>query len=265
MSLNDIEILAEQVGVPIKELSAQTMNTLNNAPYAQKRTGTYKKPVYIVEDQIFKGYYECENKRLMRNLKYTYAIQLLEEELQLPEWQMASLPWEYIGCWGGNQYYLVVQNVGNWENISPKPAESGYDPDAMIVPREMHVKRVSEIEGTEKLTDDIKTAALQHLYLRFILGIADSGTHNILIREDYDRTGRLIAGIDLEDRRGNIANNSRLSLLFSKLYKKHSVLYRSDIGKIKSLIYNQLDQQTIARLRAVDIDLRCLKVNMARW
>ena len=196
---------------------------------------------------------------------YTYAIQLLEEELQLPEWQMASLPWEYMGCWGGNQYYLVAPNVGSWKNISPKPAKSGYDPTAMIVPRKKHVMRVSDMEKPGQLTDEIKSAALQHLYLRFILGIADSGTHNILIREDYDRTDRLIAGIDLEDRRGNIANNSRLSLLFSKLYPKHSVLYRSDIGKIKSLSYGQLDQHTTDRLCVVGINLAKLKVKMELW
>ena len=68
MNTNDLRVLAEKVGVPIKKLSAQTMNTLNNAPYAQKRTGTYKKPVYIVEDQIFKGYYECENRAVNEKL-----------------------------------------------------------------------------------------------------------------------------------------------------------------------------------------------------
>ena len=40
MYLNDIEILADQVGVPIRKLSAETMVKVNDAPYAQKRTGT---------------------------------------------------------------------------------------------------------------------------------------------------------------------------------------------------------------------------------
>ena len=243
------------------------MTSINNAPRAQQRTAIYKKAVYIVEDLVFKGPYvsDKDHLRLMNNLMYTYAIQLLEEELQLPEWQMASLPWKYIGQWGIDQYYLVAQNVGRWKDISPNPAKSGYDPTAMIVPREGFVSRVSDVEKPGQLTDDIKSAALQHLYLRFILGIADSGTHNILIREDYDRTDRLIAGIDLEDRRGNIANNSQISFLFSKLYPKHSVLYRSDIGKIKSLSYGQLDQHTTDRLCVVGINLAKLKVKMELW
>jgi hypothetical protein len=265
MNSNDLIMLAHKVGVPIKKLSTRAMTKVNSAPQAQKRTATYKKAVYIVEALVFKGPYACDDPRLMNNLKCTYAIQLLEAVLQLPEWQRGSLQWEYIGCWDGNQYYLVAQNVGNWENISPKPAKSGLNPNAMIVPREMHVMRVSEFEGKALLTDDMKLAALQHLYLRYILGIGDSGTHNVLIRKDYDSTGRLIAGIDLEDKRGNIAKKSRLSFLFGKLYPKHIALYGSDIHKIKSLSYSQLDQHTIDRLDAAGIDLERLKENMELW
>jgi hypothetical protein len=267
MNTNDSKILADKVKVPIQKLSAETIAKVNGAPQAQKRTATYKKSVYIVEDLVFKGPYvsDKDHLRLMKNLRYTYAIQHLEEALHLPGSKRGALPWKFIGLWGVDQYYLVAPNVGKWKDISSNPAKSGYDPTAMIVPRKKHVMRVSDMEKPGQLTDDIKSAALQHLYLRFILSIADSGTNNILIREDYDRTDRLIAGIDLEDTRGNIANNSRLSLLFSKLYPKHSVLYRSDIGKIISLSYGQLDQHTTDRLCVVGIDLEQLKVKMGLW
>jgi hypothetical protein len=265
MNSYDLEMLSHHVGVPFQILSTRTMTRVNNAPQAQKRTATYKKAVYIVQDLVFKGPYACDDLRLMNNLRYTYAVQLLEEVLQLPEWQRGALSWKYIGQWGIDQYYLVAHNVGSWKNISPNPAESGFDPTAMIVSRKMHVMRASEIEGTPLLTDDIKLAALQHLYLRFILGIGDSGTHNVLVRKDYDNSGRLVAGIDLEDRRGNIVRKSRFAFLFGKLYKKHIVLYKSDIHNIKSLSYSQLGQRTLGRLSAVDIDLKKLKLNMARW
>jgi hypothetical protein len=101
--------------------------------------------------------------------------------------------------------------------------------------------------------------------LRFLLGIGDSGTYNVLIREDNDSTERLIAGIDLEDRRGNGKKKRRLDLLFSKPYKKHIALYRSDISKIKLLSYSQLDQHTLDGLSAVGIDLERLKENMDLW
>ena len=84
------------------------------------------------------------------------------------------------------------------------------------------------------LTDDIKLAALQHLYLRFLLDLGDSGTHNILIRKDYDNTGRLVAGIDLEEKRGIKVKESRLDNLFKKgASKKQNRLYQPYVCKIK--------------------------------
>ena len=66
------------------------------------------------------------------------------------------------------------------------------------------------------MTDEIKLASLQHLYLRFLFDIGDSGTHNILIRKDYEHTGRLIAGIDLEEKRGIKVKESQLAHLFQQ-------------------------------------------------
>jgi len=58
----------------------------------------------------------------------------------------------------------------------------------------------------------------------------------------------------------------RLDLLFSKApYKKHIVLYESDICKIKSISYDQLDQYTLDRLNDVGIDLERLKRNIELW
>ena len=141
---------------------------------------------------------------------------------------------------------------------------SKLEKNVVVVPRGEAVDRVSDIEKTG-LSADIKSVTLQHLYLRFLLDIGDSGTYNVLIREDNDSTERLIAGIDLEDRRGNGKKKRRLDLLFSKPYKKHISLYQSDVCKIKSLSYSQLDQPTSDRLSAVGIDLERLKWNMNLW
>jgi hypothetical protein len=256
--------LAHKVGVPIQKLSAETMTQLISAPQAQLRTAIFKKAVYIVEDLVFKGPYTCDDQGLMKNLRYTYAIEFLEAALQLPEWQRGSLRWEYLGCWDDKRYYLVAPNVGKWKNIPRQRMNSKLEKNVVVVPRGEAVDRVSDIEKTG-LSADIKSATLQHLYLRFLLDIGDSGTYNVLIREDNDSTERLIAGIDLEDRRGNGKKKRRLDLLFSKPYKKHIALYRSDISKIKSLSYSQLDQHTLDRLNAVGIDLERLKKNMDLW
>ena len=109
-------------------------------------------------------------------------------------------------------------------------------------------------------------ATLQHLYLRFLLDIGDTGTHNILKRDDHDSDGRLIAGIDLEETRGIKDKKRRLDHFFKReASKKQVALYESDVCKIKSLSYSRLDQCTLERLGAVGIDLGRLKANAELW
>jgi hypothetical protein len=267
MNIHDLMTLVHKVGVPICALSAEKISEIKNAPRGQNRTANWKKAVYIVEDLVFKGPYTSDKdfSRLMKNLRYAYAIELLEAAMQLPEWQRGSLPWEYLGCGDENQYYLAAPNVGKWINIPSKLESTEVEKNVLVVPRTKAIMRVSDIEENGQLTNDVKLASLQHLYLRFLLDIGDSGTNNVLIREDCHSSGRLIAGIDLEDRRGNGKKKRRLHLLFSKPYEKHIPLYRSDISKIKLLSYSQLDQLTSDRLSAVGIDLERLKENMDLW
>jgi hypothetical protein len=275
MDSYDLSTIAHNVGVPIKKLSAQTMATVNSAPQAQKRTSKGKKSVKIVNDLVFKGPYTSDKDffKLMNNLKFTYAIQILEEALQLPGWQMGALPWECIGQSGTDQYYLVAPNIGRWKDIPFELKSSKIEKDVSVVPRGGAIWRVSDIEKNGQLAAGIKLASLQHLYFRFLFDIGDTGTYNILIRRDTDRTDRLIAGIDLEEKITDAVRVQRsrvtkqcLDLLFSRKPSKANIdLYQSDVRNIKSITYRQLDQQTIDRLDAVDINLEDLKANMARW
>jgi hypothetical protein len=266
MNLNYCAELAHAVGVPIRELSAQKITELRNAPQAQKRTAKFKKAVYIVDGLIFKGPYKYDDRGLINCLKYTYAVELLEAALKLSERQRGSLPWECIGCCNDNQCYLVAKNVGTHGNIPFDWVTTKIETNVKVVPRGKSVMRVSDIEGTELLADDIKSATLQHLYLRFLLDIGDSGTHNVLIRQDGDSHGRLIVGVDLDERRGLKEKERRLDYLFKKTASKKQVsLYHSDVCKIKSLAYSHLDQHTLERLSVVGINLERLKGNIELW
>jgi hypothetical protein len=241
-------------------------STLDNAIHAQLRTASWKKAVHIVDDLVFKGPYQDNDKLLMKGLRYTFAIQLLEEVLQLDERHRASLQWEYLGCLDGNEYYLAAPNVGKSGNIPYTLKTSKIESNVKVAVTEAAVKQVAHIEGTEDFTDDIKMATLQHLYLRFLLDIGDSGSHNVLVRQDRHRTERLIAGVDLEERRGIKENQSRLDRLFKKgASKDRVVLYGEDVDNIRTLSYSQLGKHTLERLRAVKIDLDRLKQNMASW
>lgn len=266
MNPSQLQILAKIVGIRIVELSAEKIAEIMASPQAQLRTAKYKKAVYIVEDLVFKGPYNSHDSALMKNLRVSYALELLETALELHERERGSLPWQLLGYAGGNRFYLMAPNVGKWKDIPFDVISSKLETNVKVVRRGEAVQRVSEVEGTEQLTEDIKVAALQHLYLRFLLDMGDSGTHNVLVREDYHRTGRLIAGIDLEETRGFKKKERRLDHLFKKPPSKKQVcLYESDVCKIKSLNNRPLDQRTSDGLRAVGIDLRRLNENMELW
>ena len=274
MNRKDIKMLAGKVKVPVHKLSVAMMKKLNGAPQCQRVTATRKKPVKMVGDFVFKGPYTDERdvRPFWNELRYPYALELLEEALNLDEWQRGTLNWEFVGCWSGNQYYFVAPNVGNDENIPVDPNITDDMTNVPIIPRKTHLNRVIDIEETDLLTDEIKLAALQHLYLRFLLDIGDAGTNNVLIREDIDKTNRLIAGIDLED---NITNNVKerrsnatkqhLYLLLSSPKKKHFRIYGSDTTKIQSFSYHEIDRPTLDQLSAVGIDLERLKMNTELW
>ena len=259
--------LAHEVGVPIVQLSAEKIAEIMASPQAQLRTAKYKKAVYIVENLVFKGPYNSHDSALMKNLRVSYALELLETALQLHERERGSLPWQLLGYAGGNRFYLVAPNVGKWKDIPFDVMSSKLETNVKVVRRGEAVQRVSDVEGTEQLTEDIKVAALQHLYLRFLLDIGDSGTHNVLVREDHEGTDRPIAGIDLEETRAvKVRLGRRLDHLFKKGPSKNQIrLYDSGVGKIKSLSFNRLDQHASERLRAVGVDLERLKGNMKLW
>jgi len=266
MKTGNLEKIAQIVGVPVKTLSAGIILKIRNAPHAQLRTSIYKKAVCVAGDFVYKGPYTDDDPQLMNNLRFTYATQILEEALHIPEWQRAALPWEYIGKWDRDCYYLVAPNIGKTKNIPYDFVTSKIETDVPVVPRGGAVWRVSEAEKNGQVTDDIKLSALQHLYLRYLLDIGDSGTHNILIRQDSNRTGRLVAGIDLEEQRKRAEKNTRLDHLFKKgPSKKQEQLYKPHVGQIIQLHDGQLDQCIIDQLSAVGIDLKRLRTNMEIW
>ena len=258
--------LACRAGVPIQSLSSTAMAQIKNAPHAKLKTAVYKKPVHIVGDRVYKGPYTFDDLRLINNLRFTYALQQFEETLNLPEWLRTSLAWQCIGYDGNDGYYLVAPNVGKTGALPFKMVSSKLETDVPVVTRGGCVRRVADVENNGRLTNEAKLAALQHLYFRFLLGIGDSGTHQILIREDFKTSGRLIAGVDIEERRGVKENDSRIDHLFKKAPSKaQRSLYAPVVGHIRLLGHHHLDQDTLGRLSAVGIDPESVKNNIETW
>jgi hypothetical protein len=143
---------------------------------------------------------------------------------------------------------------------------SKLETDVPVVTRGGCVRRVADVEGNGRLTNEAKLAALQHLYFRFLLDIGDSGTHQILIREDYKTSGRLLAGVDIEERRGVKENHSRIDHLFKKAPSKaQRSLYAPVVGHIRAIDHHHLDRDTLGWLSAVRIDPESVKKNIKAW
>jgi hypothetical protein len=266
MIMDPIHSIATSVGVTMVELPAARLSQILASPQAQLKTARYKKAVYLSGELVFKGPYRGKEPALINNLQFNYAIELLETALQLHQSERGTLPWEFLGYAGDDRYYLAAPNVGRRGGIPFEVVNSKIETNATVVRRKGAVERVSDLEGTERLTPDVKAAALQNLYLRFLFDIGDSGTHNILVRQDYQLTGRLVAGIDLEERRAFKEKARRLDHLFKKPPSKKQVrLYESDVCKIKPLTDRQLDQRTSDALTAIGIDVRRLIERMRLW
>lgn len=79
------------------------------------------------------------------------------------------------------------------------------------------------------LSDKHKIAAVQYLYLRYVLGIGDSGPWNLLVRYNPigNLEGQIVIGIDLEDMCGTIKS---METPIHPLMNQYSNKYKSIYG-----------------------------------
>ena len=233
-----------------------TIEDFIKLPRAQLRTAKYKKSVFIGDQYVYKGPYSKESIGFKNNSKFTQALMILEDELQLPIEHRSSL--EIIdqindSC---NQSYLVFDNIGkpgNKESAIEKTSK--LENKVSIFPRKTLIHRVSDMTTPG---DKILQASLQHLYIRYILNIGDSGDHNILVR-NRNNSQKLIAGIDLEETRSGNKKypiNSKLQLLFSRRVSKKQIRwYTHIIPKILTFENEKLSNKTINALEKIGINI----------
>lgn len=197
----------------------------------QKRTSKTKKFTYLIDDKIVKGPYKDTGKRFINNVVFTQGILHLEKLLGFKK--QIALKWSKILIYN-DVYYFEFKNVG--DSSKTLLADEEWE-DLKLIERGSFVDRVSDIDQTKKgLTDEQRVTCLQHLYLRFVLGIGDSGTHNMLKGSD-DR----IYGIDLEDMRTfNKFPENKMDMLFVRVSKKRRKLYEPHLDDVKVIDINNL-------------------------
>jgi hypothetical protein len=204
-----------------------------NWPTAQKRTSHWKKFVFVGDEVIKKGPYKANDESLALARRNVAILSLLQDICELPGSLRTDLPILREEDDGNGGKYLVYENVGR------KPAEADsemsstkIDTDVLVLRRGTFVDRVSDCEKSLGLPDVVARASLQHLYFRYLMGVGDSGTHNILIRKDANASGKVVAGIDMEERRKNPEKleekdgSSVMWLLFKRPSAAQVALYR---------------------------------------
>ena len=227
-------------------------------PTAQKRTSRWKKFVFVGEEVIKKGPYKMDEESLALARRNVAILSLLQDICQLPECLRTDLPIlrEEIDKTGG--VYLIYKNVGRRPSEEDSEiASTKIDKDVRVLRRGTFVDRVSDCEKLSGPTEGVARASLQHLYFRYLMGVGDSGTHNILIRRDVNASGREVAGIDLEERRNrrvDLREKDELAsmwLLFKRPSAAQGILYRQflrDIILIPEL--TAVQKEELARLGA---------------
>jgi len=239
-----IEEIARMAGLEVQEREAGFVEELAGFPLAQKRTSKNKAFVHVGKDAIFKGPYAAQSLKLINNLRYPWLIHLLEEMLGLPLASRGVYRWNMLHVCPASEervYYVGGENVGAPQRMQVESASTQVDAACRVVVRETLLRRVSEIEKVKvgsryerhpDFDEQVAVASLQHLYLRFLFNIGDSGTHNILVREDRATSGRPIAGIDFDEHRREQEGRTLWDCFFKSEYTYLEDIYGPLVNRI---------------------------------
>ena len=239
-----------------------TFEKLQKLPRGQLRCGKSKKSVFISNKYVYKGPYQENDKKMTNNVKFTKQCLKIEEILGIDEKYRTTLKivnklnfadgiylvFKNIGKIDDSSKKFLVKNKGELEKDKQLDVNKNYlytkvqDDIGKYVYGRNVLKRIIDVRKTNQqlFTDDVKIAVLQHLYMRFILNIGDSGDHNILLREDD--SSRLIAGIDLEEIRGSKKPTNKLECLFKMVSSDISLKYSPFLKNIKQMDLKFIDK-----------------------
>ena len=265
----------------IKPMSNSEFISITNLPQGQKLTSTSKKSVYMGKTHVYKGPFSENDKKLQNNIKFTMALKILESASGIKENMRSLLSFEIKER--DNFYFIIYKNIGNIDNminnktvninttlISKSLAEMAIKRGDTIPSKQIKlfprgvIKRISDIITMypNKFTSDIKQATLQHLYFRYLLNIGDSGTQNILYRED--NSNQLVVGIDMEEIRGKDQGKTQLEYLFNSKYNKKIALFRDSIDMVSTIDFTKLEKHRKS-LMEIGIDINDIKKKINKY
>jgi hypothetical protein len=178
-------------------------------PKAQLLTSSFKKYVHIDEEFVYKGPYQYNDRKLLRNLQCATALEYLEE-------QLIGVSHSYFShiLQHEDQYYIAARRIGHeYKDTDFIPCYKG-GKQINILKRGSFCKRMCDLQPKE-ISSTIADEVVQHLYLRFLLNIGDSGPHNILYSASSG-TGFNVIGVDFDEYAMNNLKLSRAECLFKR-------------------------------------------------
>jgi hypothetical protein len=209
-------------------IGQEEVSRISCLPKAQLLTAKWKKFVNVDDHVVYKGPYDIEDKKLIRNLQVAAALSFLEVEL------VGGESHKYFNYYlqNGSNIYLASDRFGltnlkdchNEDIITYHKNEVSYD----CYKRKSIVRRVCDLNQDE-ITPIIAFEVLDHLYLRFLLNVGDSGGHNMLYTGDNVSYKFKVQGIDFDEQCTIKNQSSRAECLF----KRGSSFFEDYIGKMK--------------------------------
>lgn len=275
--MRDLDALVKVAGIPIKVISVEESDAFNKflggLPLAQQRTGRSKKFTYIDFDNktIIKGPYMYNEFPMITALKYNYALEVLDKNTR----SQTGWKWDEL-LLDGENYYMVTGFVSeNYEKneavrksklvFKAKESWKGgktyyyFERDSKVLGyriKDMIDDNMFLKEGSK--TTKIIIDVLQHLYLRYVLGVGDTHTSNLLF-VDIAKKKQVVAGIDMEELRKIFNDENIITLLFTRNIKKVEIIFRPYVHSIRLIKWDTPKVKSVFKLLFLGEQIKAMK------
>ena len=214
-------------------IGLEEVKRIDELPKAQLLTSKWKKNVNVDDVMVYKGPYDYKDTKLIRNLQVASAMEYLEMLLVGNKHEYFS---HLLKC--GDQFWLASRRIGNDFNIDDLIDCNKVGKKLQILKRNSFVKRISDL-STDYLTPQLVDEVLQHLYLRFLLNVGDSGPHNMLYCDDLS-SEFVVQGIDFDE---SCMQNLKLDRI-SCLFKRGGEHYAGDVMNMR--VFKEIMSGTVS-------------------
>jgi len=205
----DLTALCDRENLPLFAINQHILDQITCLPVPNRRASTYKKFIRIDSECVYKGPYTLFEKKFFRELANKYAVDMMCRKFNIPN---INIRIQAVLMFEHSIYYIKYEKIKSCF-INPRLHDHRdvFGVTVKLIEKVHNCLKVCDAEET--LVDPEKrTSILQHLYFRYLLGIGDIGTHNILFDADFKE----VYAVDFEEMGGVRNPNTKLECLDKK-------------------------------------------------